>query len=217
MSIKQYSKFNRTNILLYASGVVIVVLLVGIFSRNGFMRDLFGCHRMSCLMVPESASWKLTDVYEETQGSTYRALYTHPIGIKEKNAFIRVDVRDHIDTETAVDYIHGRIAGMKALYENIRSPYPGLLSNEIVCDSEYKPTYSSFATKQGVVIEEIVGYLNDRMTFGSCQKAEAKYKGVMVMFACFEKQQLYQIEFIVPNEDFDLSGIESMVRATECR
>ena len=218
MRTKEYGKFNRRNILLSVAGAVVCLVFVAVLVRNGFMRELFGgCYRMSCIHIPQGTTRKLADVYEETKGSVYRALYTYPLETSEKSAFVRVDVRDHIDAETATDYIHGRIAGMKALYDNIRSPYPGLLSSEIVCDSEYKPTYSATETKQGIGIQVIVGYLNDRMTFGSCQKAEAKYKGMMILFACANKNQLYQIEFISSLEDFNLSALDAMVHGVECR
>src|SRR5688572_15535308 len=91
------------------------------------------CYRLNCVSFGE-VTYRISDVYEEKNGSVYRALYSMP---NIKNGQMRVDVREAVDIQTAIDYIRGRVAGMKALYENIRSPYPGLLTNEIRCDQEY--------------------------------------------------------------------------------
>lgn len=186
--------------------------LVVFFASVAFMWSVYaGCTRISCLTLPKGAVWKLTDVYEEVRGSVYRARY------QMGEIIVRVDVRFDVDPDASVDYIHGRIAGMKALYDNIRSPYPGLLSNEIVCDEGFKPTYKSYRTKQNVEVQEIIGYLNSRLTFGSCQIDQAVYKGMMVLFACPSKRQLYQIEFIQSRETFNAEKIEKLIVDLGCR
>ncbi len=169
------------------------------------------CSRISCLLLPKTAVLKLTEVYEEVRGSVFRARY------QTGDTIVRVDVRTDVDPEASVDYIQGRIAGMKALYDNIRSPYPGLLSNEIICDEGFKPTYKSYKTSQNIMIQEVVGYLNNRLTFGSCQKDQAVYRGAMVLFACPQKRQLYQVEFISPVESFSAKIFQDIVDGMSCR
>lgn len=187
-------------------GITVVFFGIVVLVWNGITR----CSRISCITLPKGAVWKLTEVYEEVQGSIYRARY------QMGDVIVRVDVRSNVDHDASVDYIHGRIAGMKALYDNIRSPYPGLLSNEIVCDEGFKPIYSSLKTPTGMEIQQIIGYLNERLTFGSCQKDQAKYRGMMVLFTCPKKLSLYQIEFITPSESFNQSSLESVVRSLKC-
>ena len=190
-------------------------LVVGTILFAGFLvrTDLpFGqCHRLSCLQLSDNAVLKLTEVYEDIPGSVYRARY------QMGDFIVRVDVRSDVEPDAAIDYIHGRVAGMKALYDNLRSPYPGLLSNEIVCDEGFKPTYRSFTTAQTIQIQEIVGYLNDRLTFGSCQKDQAVYRGLMVLAACPKQKMLYQIEFITPIESFNQSYLDTLTHSLTCR
>lgn len=189
-------------------GVVIALLFFGYFIYTKF----FVCHRLSCLAIDELNEWKLQDVYEERPREVFRGLY-----VSEGREFMRVDVRDNIDPEAATDYIRGRIAGMKALYENIRSPYPGLLSNEIDCDDEFKPTYKTVKGVGGIEIAHITGYLNERLTFGACSKDQIAYKGIKLLFTCVNHKQLYDMEFIASVSSFSQEKFESIVKSLQCR
>ena len=157
--------------------------------------------------------WKVQEVYEERLGEVFRGLYAKG----EDQLLLRVDVRDSIVSDTAVVYIRGKIAGMKARYDNNRSPYPGLLSDEIHCDEGLKPTYSTFLTQSGKEIQMIEGYLNDRLTFGSCTKDQIVYKGIKVLFSCQQHKQLYDMEFIALVSSFTQEKIESLVKSLQCR
>lgn len=194
---------------------IVIFLLIGTMLIAGFLwrTDLpFGqCHRLSCLQLSKNAVLKLTEIYEEVRGSVYRARY------QMGDTIVRVDIRSNVDPDASDDYIKGRIAGMKALYDNIRSPYPGLLSNEIVCDEAFKPTYQSLEERKRLPQFRIIGYLNNRLTFGSCQKDQAVYKGMMVLFSCPSTRQLYQIEFITKTEAFNAKMFESILDGLSCR
>lgn len=178
-----------------------------------FAHQMYVCTRLSCLGQPVNNTWQIQEVYEQAPGNIYRALYT----AGDTDTYVRVDVRSSIEPDIAVDYIRGRIGGMKALYDNIRSPYPGLLSNEIVCDEAYKPVYGELQLADGTDAQIIRGYFTDRMTFGACQKDQAVYQGVMALFWCDKAKQLFQIEFIVPIHTFHNNHVESYIQALSCR
>ena len=206
--LKHNRFFHVSNILF----VVITVLSVGLGFFLLRSNIIFGkCQRLSCLELPKTAVLTLTQVYEEVRGSVFRARY------EMGDVIVRVDVRSDVDPEASEDYIKGRIAGMKALYDNIRSPYPGLLSNEIECDAEYKPSYDDVKTASGLVVKRISGYLNDRMVFGSCQKDQAVYRGEMVLFACADRRQLYQLEFIAPLESYSVDETNLIIGSITCQ
>jgi hypothetical protein len=155
----------------------------------------------------------LKDVYEEKRGSVFRGLYT----IGQGPELLRVDVRSGIDEIIAVDYIQERIAGMKAMYDNIRSPYPGLLSNEITCDDAYKPTYVSYETSSGIEITQIDGFLTDRLVFGACTKEQIAYRGMTLLFTCPADKQLYNLEFIAPTSAYPERKFETIAHSLTCR
>ncbi len=204
--LKSFLK-HRSKGIVYVLGTCIVIGMLFYISL-GLMGS---CLRLSCLELPKGSVLKLTEVYEEVRGSVYRARY------QMGDIIVRIDVRSDVDPEASIDYINGRIAGMKALYDNIRSPYPGLLSNEIVCDEGFKPTYKSYENANHLSVQTIIGYLNERLTFGSCQKDQAIYKGAMVLFSCPSKRQLYQVEFITKNEEFNVNKLETIIDGLGCR
>ena len=202
-----FSRDNKNFVrILLVLGLGIVVVLAYSTSRM-----YTSCSRLSCLKLPNETVLKLTEVYEEVRGSVYRARYD------AGNVIVRVDVRSDIDPDASTDYIQGRVAGMKALYDNIRSPYPGLLSNEIVCDEGFKPTYRAYVSSKSVQMQGIIGYLNNRLTFGSCQKDQAVYRGMMVLFTCRSTRQLYQLEFITKTESFNATDLEKIINNLNCR
>lgn len=174
------------------------------------------CHRLSCVGFEGSGDWHVAQVYEESSQSVFRALYKG-----SSDMLLRVDVRDNINPSTAKDYIHGRIAGMKALYDNIRSPYPGLISNEITCEESLKPSYTSFTTSKGLLIYQIDGFLNNRLVFGACTKDQIAYQGITVLFNCPSRKQLYDMEFIAPIGSPPAGGsqekFQTIAQSIECR
>jgi hypothetical protein len=170
------------------------------------------CSRLSCLAFDQKDTFILKDVYEERRNTVFRGLYT----VQNSPLLFRVDVRSGIESGIAYDYIRGKIAGMKALYDNIQSPYPGLLSNEIVCDARFKPTYTTFVTPGGIEVYQISGFLNERYSFGSCVEDQIRYKDMRMLFSCKTKKQLYDLEFITPITSSAQDAFDSFVKSVRC-
>lgn len=189
------------------AGIVSLIVLVSVYV------SLFsGCRRISCLSFDSLQSFYLKDIYEEKRPLVFRGIFARNIS----SDLLRVDIRGDIEPGVASDYIHGKIAGMKALYDNIKSPYPGIVSNEIVCDDGYKPTYDSQVTRAGVEIYQIHGYLNERQVFGACQKEQIKYKVLRILFSCPKRKMLYDMEFIARLSDFSEQNTGKIVQSIQC-
>ncbi len=193
--------------------IVSILLILIICSLFIYRQNFLPCIRLGCLDISIDNKLYLKDIYEEKAGSVFRAMYQ----IGQGPGLLRVDVRGGIDPATAQDYIHGRIAGMKALYDNIRSPYPGLLSQEIICDDPYKPSYTYFKTSSDIEINEIDGFLTDRLVFGACTKEQIAYKGMTLLFNCPARKQLYDIEFIAPLASYPQEQFAAIAKSLQCR
>ncbi|MDO8551805.1 MAG: hypothetical protein Q7S03_03965 [bacterium] len=138
-------------------------------------------------------SYKIKEVYEDSP-QIYRALLS-----KGKN-FLRVEVKSDISTQDANSYIRSEVTKMNGLFENALAPYPGQISDEIVCPGQFKPVYKSEKINN-LEVTSFTGFLNQRLTFGACTEDQAVYKGRINYFYCPAKEKIFALELITPNQD----------------
>ncbi len=168
---------------------VIILILIFIFGGK-----FTSCKKLGCIFLTGLDSFQIKDVYQDDK-DIYRALY-------DKNSnLIRVEIRSIRTEDEANKSIEAQTTRMRALFENAAAPYPGELSNEIVCDRKYKPVYGTDKIN-GISITHFTGYLNARLTFGACTEDQAIYRGIEALFYCKDQKKLYQLEIISPNSLF---------------
>lgn len=168
--------------------VFFVPAIVGylVFQRSG------RCARIQCVSFLDKNQYALSEIYEETPNA-FRALFRHG------SIMLRVDVRSNTSPSDAQILTDGFLAQTKGLYENTRSPYPGDVSNEIVCSKEFIPQFAT-AIVDGVHVSHFSAYLTSRLTYGACVADLASYKGTTATFYCPGRRQLMIFEWMVPKE-----------------
>lgn len=195
-----------------APALLLLCVLIAISIVLVLLRYTGHCSRMTCVDMAQKSSVHLRDIYEETD-TVFRGMYE----LRGSTLLLRVDVRQAIEPSVADEYIQAKITGMNALYDNIRSPYPGIISNEITCEKEYKPVYSKLNSTHGVPLYQIRGYLNDRYVFGACQKEQIRYVDRRLLFVCPKKSLLYDIEFITPVDEPSLNMVSEIIQSIACK
>lgn len=150
------------------------------------------CKYIDCLIISSLESYSLTEVYQNEK-DIIRAIY------KNQDNILKVGITYQPEKSVADKDINSQIIKTKSFYENTPSPYPGDISDEIICSDEYKPVFSEF--ESGIIqIHTIEGYLNERLAFGGCND-DPTYKNLLVLFYCRSQQKIYQLEFIVDKSD----------------
>jgi len=147
------------------------------------------CRNLSCIRFPGSDTYRLSETYSDTPDS-YRALYT------SGTHMIRVSA-EKVRPENADDAIQASITRMNALFEKAPAPYPGDISDAVVCDPAFIPSFHTVSGTSGT-IRYFTGYLNNRMTFGSCSQNQAVYRGSTAFFSCAEQELIIQAEYMIP-------------------
>lgn len=175
-------------------------------------RNQYACRRLSCMTMNNLNNFKIKDVYQE-DGTTFRALY------KDNITMLRTETISHLDVPNSTQYINAGIARMKGLFIDAPAPYPGVISDEITCDSKYKPSFNKLITKNNVEVHYFTGYLNRGLVFGSCTDDQAVNKGVLAFFYCPQNQQAFQLEIIAPVTRFDssFSKYQEMLESIGCK
>lgn len=199
-----FKKKNRDKFILLfiLFAISLVIVLLYNFSTN--------CPKYGCLSINNLEQFRTSGVYQDDK-NIYRAL------LSNDNDLIRIEVRKNVKEESAQKDIQGEIVRMKALFENALSPYPGELSNEIQCAKEFKPALT-IKKINNTEVSYFNGFLNERMVFGSCVKEQAVYKGILALFYCSSKKQLFQLELITLSKDFlqNPSKYQQMIESIKC-
>ncbi len=169
---------------------VIFLFFVGIFfflDRYRAPRSL--CKNLTCITLPNLYTFHQKEEYADAPDA-YRALYESP------SALLRIEVKKVLAEQSDQELI-GAVSRMKALFEKAPAPYPGEISDAVVCDPAYIPTY-----REENGIRYFTGYLNNRLTFGSCSKDQAAYKGLMGFVYCSNSSLLIKLELITETAAF---------------
>lgn len=179
------------------------------------MNELFKCFLLfvfvlssfflvSCVAATSPSflqEYKLVENYKEGEDSS---VYVY----KNKNETMRVKVVNDINRVEADDMIESSMILMESLFDATAVSYPGVLSNEIVCNEEYVPIKSHVRHK-GEVLQYFVVYLTSRLTYGGCTDDLTAYKGVIGWKYCGHNQ-LMQMEIIYPKKEYSNNAIEKL-------
>jgi len=132
---------------------------------------------------------------------------THFYQFKNGSIVLRLKVIRGIVGSEAQKLIDGKILTLEALYGNELSPYPGMISNEIVCSKDMTPKKRE--TSAGpLAISYFIASLTDRFTYGNCVDSETPYRGFIAWTFCPGEKEYRQLELIYPKKSFDERGLE---------
>lgn len=151
---------------------------------------LFRCTTLSCITINHLAPFTHQELYESTP-KTFRALYTTKEGLFriEKQAFISPGEAEMLTQATRIT--------IQGLFSNAQSPYPGPLSDEIICDTTFIPNPDVQPTIDGNRTV-FTAYANNRLQYGSCIEDQILYKGYIALFYCPNHASWYKAELLVP-------------------
>jgi len=126
-------------------------------------------------------------------------------------ATLRLKVMPKIDATEAKKVIDGKILTIEALYGNELSPYPGMISNEIVCSGDMVPKKQEIL-EGSLAIPYFVAALTDRFAYGNCVESETPYRGIIAWTHCPTQKEYRQMELIYAKENFDEKGLTFVQR-----
>lgn len=192
------NKFKKISIVLV---FVIIFLLIYFFKNKP-------CTGIKCLTFKNFSNFHLSDTYENSPNN-FRALYQ-----QNNDIFFRVEIKSAVEKIDSVKLLSSKINHLSDIFENSISPYPGEISVKISCADKYKPKLTNSPR-----LPYFIGYLNDRLQFGSCSEDQAKNQGAIGFLYCPNQKKFYQIEYIVPvkNNEDKTSLIKDFIESVNCQ
>jgi len=150
----------------------------------------FRCSQLSCISITHLAPFQKQEVYESTR-KTFRAVYTTASGL------FRIEKQASLSSSDAETLTKATVMTIQGLFANARSPYPGPLSDEIVCDNKFKSEPELYTT-DSTAMTTLIAYANSRLQYGSCIDDQILYKGYIAMFYCKNHASWYKAELLIP-------------------
>lgn len=183
------TKKGRFSLLVGAVSILAVIFTV----RTGIF-----CQRARCLIPDPVNQFKPAEIYKDE----YRIF---------QSKYVNGDLIARLLVETGINQfqseakINEHVRIIKTLYENRTSPYPGQISQEIVCQDGYKPVFGEKVIN-GIKVAHLTGFMTERFTFGACVDDLLTHRGIIAWFRCDKINTFNQIEFVLPK---DYSGIDT--------
>ncbi len=191
--IVNYSTFlhSMTRRQILITFFLLLLALAGFMFSQTKRRSL--CRDFHCIRMDKLDVFRLKDLYSDTPDA-YRVLF------QSGNQWLRIEAKP-VPLATSGQELNAAVTKVKAMFEKAPAPYPGDVSDAVVCDSRFVPTYEEIQTETNP-LSLFVGYLNDRMTFGSCSENQAVYRGILALTYCPKQTLLLRIELIAKVSDF---------------
>lgn len=168
------------------------------------------CKKYSCVTFNAIQNFKETEQIESTKIS-YKGILTNG-AIR-----VRLEVYTAPSQEVADGFTQTKLMQLQGLYENGRSPYPGELSNEILCEERFKPAIKN-GLLNGMKVAFVTGYLNDRLQYGSCLESQTPYVGKSALFYCTDQKKWYSFETIAKKSDSSLDKETTyLIQSLKCK
>lgn len=110
----------------------------------------------------------------------------------ENSRRLRLEVMTGIDRDSAMVLTEGEIVGIRAIYANALSAYPGEVSHEVECKEEFLPDFRERSTKL-TLHRYILVFSTARFGLGACNEDLVRYRHLIGWTYCPEKKQLLHV------------------------
>ena len=134
--------------------------------------------------------------------------------LRSSKDILKIEAITDIDKRSADILLEDKIVTIHALYGNALSPYPGEISNKIICNEEYLPEFDTTQSKS-LDYSYFILFANERFTYGACSEDLVKYKAILAWTFCEGKNIFYQFELFAPIETFSQSNID-LITSFKC-
>ncbi|MCL4360437.1 hypothetical protein M1555_04280 [Patescibacteria group bacterium] len=151
-----------------------------------------GCVGIRCLSFSGSTRFREKDVYASDPGD-FRALYTNG------QTQLRLEALAVQSSSDASQNIAAEAVRIQGLFDKAPAPYPGEISDSIVCSDSDKPVFETRYIS-GIEVSQFTGYVNNRMVFGACTNDQRAYRETLALFYCADQKKMYTLELISPYE-----------------
>lgn len=120
-----------------------------------------------------------------------------------KDNILKIQIVDGLSEKEARDYTNNQRYLINSLFSRQKVPYPGPITNTLVCPKEYLPVIEEEDDSEYFKVFYYM-YANDRLVFGGYDEGSLRYSMILAFIYCKEKKELFKIEYYTPKENTSL-------------
>jgi hypothetical protein len=94
--------------------------------------------------------------------------------------------------EESTELLQKRIARIEGIFQKDISPYPGEISDSVVCGDEFQPKIILTASDTNLYAT-VSTYLNERKVLGACVETQKAFSTTIYLLACPNKAIIIEI------------------------
>ena len=132
--------------------------------------------------------------------------------LRSSRDVLRIEAISGIDKKSADALIEDEIITIRALYGAALSPYPGQISNQIVCNKKFMPVFGK--KENELNYSYFVLFATERLTYGACSEDLVRYKAILAWTYCLERSSFYRIQLFSPLDSELLEDLATSFRCT---
>lgn len=127
---------------------------------------------------------------------------------KGKRSFEITTIKN-LKTSEAEKLIKEKRNAIRNLFDPKLSPYFQGVTKNVVCPKEYWPKITEKNDKEKTNIVFVMD-ANKRRVTGVCNDSSKYYKLIKVLLFCKNKENLHEIDYYIPKEDFNVDDLQSV-------
>ncbi|MBI5614076.1 hypothetical protein HY947_04090 [Candidatus Gottesmanbacteria bacterium] len=145
------------------------------------------CKPWGCFEFEGDTSFLLKETYF-TSNTVFRGLFSND------SVIMRIDRRILSKSESPENEFNARVMRFSEMFTKAPAPYPGDISDAIVCPDNMIPEKKEIPIQNGKLTYFLAHY-GKRQNFGVCSMVDSAGIGVYAVLYCEKDNELQQVEF----------------------
>jgi|TARA_B100001971_G_scaffold212645_2_gene243420 hypothetical protein len=182
----------RLGIITILALITIIIIIIGLYKES------------SPQNLPFLKDFTITNIEEK---QIYGSSATETSATKSDQIIKILHLKP--DLKTARLFLDEKNFGIESLYNALPSPYPDVITREIVCPEEFLPIVEEDDNKNFYKIIYTL-FANNRFSYGICSQDNIAYKSIFSLIHCKKSNNLYQIKFFSPLESYNEETLQEI-------
>lgn len=105
---------------------------------------------------------------------------------------------------------------LASYYKEFESPYPGTVSDKIVCTDAVKPRRLASAHTESMIVEGAILYANSRYAHGDCDPKDLTHEALHALVHCKKSKLTYEIMYFIQKSDTSSDVLKAVFADFKC-
>lgn len=186
---------------------IIIILLVVVVNRISEQKSV--AEQLKAIGVSFQA---LDDfILKDIQTKEILDLKITNIEVQKDDTIVHLKLTQQMDKEFASLYLEDKKVGIESLFVEQPAHYPGIITREMNCPDEFQPILGKVGD-----IEYYIMYANERFSNGVCSMDLVKYRSVVGLGYCEDKDVFVEIKLFYLPGIFTIEDSRKLLDSFSC-